>query len=501
MPGLLSAAYGILLPPNRPVRGQSALALLLPLLLAAALLLLVVAGPVQAQNVDYDTDNDGLIDIDSPAKLIAIAYDLNGDGTAAAGSETDYAAGFLNPLSTQCASTADPSQTCSGYELTADITLTANWTPTGSYTATFDGNGHRINGLTINVSSGNAGLFGDLGATGVIRDVAIISPSITSSSGDDTGALVGESANGSRISASYVSAGTVSSTGTNATVGGLVGYAYGAIRASYSTATVSATGSGAVTGGMVGLLNSDTNLVTFGIASIVVSLCKIGVEINSAIAVSNGTVIIPLLHFGGAPVDISLCVVGVEDNGKVVVGNRTVSISQPVFGDAPVVVSLRVIGVEDDCVVVIGNGAVIIPLFHFGGTPVNQLRHLVNCNRAQIIYQFPGTFVIGTRACVLAGVGFGVATAGVGGRYLAPIAACQCDLSVGGGCALEFDDGAVVIAGVQQGVAGRYQLRCINAGCIAGGRSNRRVATGFPPLAISLRFWHRSFTPRGSRIA
>ena len=268
MPGLLSAAYGILLPPNRPVRGQSALALLLPLLLAAALLLLV-AGPVQAQNVDYDTDNDGLIDIDTAAKLIAIAYDLNGDGAAAAGADaTAYALGFPNVLSTQCASTADPSQTCSGYELTADITLTANWTPTGSYTATFDGNGHRINGLTINVSSGNAGLFGDLGATGVIRDVAIISPSITSSSGDDTGALVGESANGSRISASYVSAGTVSSTGTNATVGGLVGYAYGAIRASYSTATVSATGSGAVTGGMVGLLNSDTIIASYAAASV-----------------------------------------------------------------------------------------------------------------------------------------------------------------------------------------------------------------------------------------
>ena len=254
----------------RGLGGRTALALL-PLLLAFGALLLLTAGPAGAQATDYDTDDDTLIEIDSEAKLIAIAYDLNGDGTAATGSESDYGAGFPNVLSTQCddAGTVGTTETCTGYELTQDITLTANWTPTGSYAATFDGNGYRINGLTISATSGHAGLFGEVGATGIIRDVGIISPSISSSAANnDTGALAGQTANGSRISASYVSGGTVSTTGTNASTGGLVGYAYGSIRASYSTAAVSGDDSGAINGGLVGLLNSDTVIASYAASTV-----------------------------------------------------------------------------------------------------------------------------------------------------------------------------------------------------------------------------------------
>ena len=294
MPGLFSVAYGILPAPNCPARAKSALAFLLPLLLAAALLLLLVAGPVSAQNVDYDTDDDGLIDIDTADKLIAMAYDLDGDGAAAAGADaTAYALGFPTVLSTQCASTSDPSQTCSGYELTQDITLTATWTPTGSYTATFDGNGHRINGLTVSVTGGNAGLFGNLGATGVIRNVGLISPDIGSSApstnGGNSGALVGESADGSRISASYVSGGTVAASGSNAVVGGLVGYAYGSIRASYSTATVTGTGSGSLNGGLVGLLSSDTIIASYAAASVSGTGATNGGLIGRAFSLSAGS--------------------------------------------------------------------------------------------------------------------------------------------------------------------------------------------------------------------
>ena len=55
--------------------------------------------------------------------------------------------------------------------LTADITLTGEWTPIGSdywhqYTGTFDGGNHTISGLTVKGSDENAGLFGYIGKDG-----------------------------------------------------------------------------------------------------------------------------------------------------------------------------------------------------------------------------------------------------------------------------------------------------------------------------------------------
>ena len=217
------------------------------LLLALSLLLLaVVAGPAAAQtpSVDYDADDDTLIEIDSPAKLIAIGYDLNGDGAAAAGSDaTNYALGFPNVLSAQCddPATTGATETCTGYELTANITLTAAWTPTGAYAATFEGNGHTISGLAITASSGHAGLFSELDGAGVIRNVGLISPSVTSSAAGtnaSSGPLVGQANAGSVIQASYVAGGSVTVSGNYANAGGLVGYSWGNISASYTTADV-----------------------------------------------------------------------------------------------------------------------------------------------------------------------------------------------------------------------------------------------------------------------
>ena len=68
---------------------------------------------------DYDTDNDGLIDIDSAAKLNAIRWDLNGDGTAdnAADNASYQAVGaFHVPATDQCddPETTDTTETCTG---------------------------------------------------------------------------------------------------------------------------------------------------------------------------------------------------------------------------------------------------------------------------------------------------------------------------------------------------------------------------------------------------
>ena len=79
-------------------------------------------------DVDYDADNDGLIDVDSLAKLNAIRWDLNGDGVVDNASDaTSYAAAFGSPednmgcgesaASISSQNTGNP--TCRGYELTA----------------------------------------------------------------------------------------------------------------------------------------------------------------------------------------------------------------------------------------------------------------------------------------------------------------------------------------------------------------------------------------------
>ena len=49
--------------------------------LLAALLSLAVAAPLEAQTVDYDDNDNRLIEVSSLAQLHAIRWDLNGDGS------------------------------------------------------------------------------------------------------------------------------------------------------------------------------------------------------------------------------------------------------------------------------------------------------------------------------------------------------------------------------------------------------------------------------------
>ena len=68
--------------------------------LAVALLAVTTAPTAWAQqpSQDYDGDDDGLIEVDSLAKLNAMRYDLDGDGAADTGAgQSAYAAAFPNP--------------------------------------------------------------------------------------------------------------------------------------------------------------------------------------------------------------------------------------------------------------------------------------------------------------------------------------------------------------------------------------------------------------------
>ena len=149
--------------------------------------------------------------------------------------------------------------------LTADITLTGEWTPIGtaldnSYTGTFDGGNHTISGLTVKGSDENAGLFGYIGSNGMVKNVVLKHVQIASDyqnacvggvAGNNDGAIENCSVSGS-VSGNSNSGGTYNS------VGGIVGYQWsGSITRCSSSATVNGTG---CVGGVVGQTNSGATL-------------------------------------------------------------------------------------------------------------------------------------------------------------------------------------------------------------------------------------------------
>ncbi len=238
-------------------------------------LLLSPASPAGAQSgsgtVDYDTDGDNLIEVSNLAQLNAIRYDLDGNGTVAAGDQANYDIAFPNALASMgCAAT------CTGYELEADLdfntdtgsdsggaavidadddyyNIGSGWEPLGDsgpspFRTTFNGNNHTISNLFINrtgSSDNYIGLFGQLGG-GSVRRVHLVDANVTGN--NDVGALVGHITLGTVSHSS--SSGTVSGVGK---VGGLVGAINsnrGTVEYSRSSAVVTATGTGV--GGLVG---------------------------------------------------------------------------------------------------------------------------------------------------------------------------------------------------------------------------------------------------------
>ena len=224
---------------------------------------------------DYDTDNDNLIDVSTPAQLDAIRYDLNGNGLVDGTNWQPYYDAFgMASVTMGC------SDRCIGYELRADLDFDTNgnggdgWIPIGGdgtttdgttlrlqnpFHAIFEGNGHTIGNLFIETDTiVLAGLFGYARSRSSIRNLGLIDVDATGS--ELVAGLVGF--NNGEIRGSYVT-GRISGVEN---VGGLVGINsfFGGIHGSYSTSQVS--GDDDDVGGLVGN-NKSTGEITAGYAT------------------------------------------------------------------------------------------------------------------------------------------------------------------------------------------------------------------------------------------
>ena len=250
--------------------------------------------------VDFDIDDDGLIEISNLAQLDAVRYDLGGDGFSF---DTSYAEAFPdggNALA--CGGLAG----CVGYELNADLDFDtdrsgeanagdtywnngAGWVPIGDsssgFSAIFEGNGRAITNLFIDSSENDIGLFGKIRSPAVIRNLEMVSVQVTGtdnvgglvgsnggavigcyatgqvSGDDDVGGLVGANLDDGSVSASYS---TVQVTGDDR-IGGLAGSNGGEVTAAYATGRV--VGDSEV-GGLIG---GNTGDVTISYATGLVS--------------------------------------------------------------------------------------------------------------------------------------------------------------------------------------------------------------------------------------
>ena len=254
-----------------------------------------------AAPVDYDDDNDNLVDIRSLAQLDAVRHDLNGDGAPTAAGLAAYIAAFPNAATGMgCAAT------CAGYELRNNLDFDTDgdgdvdaddpnsypsWTPIGgAYSATFEGNGHVLSRLTVS-ASGTAGLFHTV--SGAVRGLGLKDANVRSGGGfsDRLGALAGIVTG--QVTDCWAS-GSVAASSGNLDVGGLAGFLNGAnarLATSYSTASV--TGSQAV-GGLVGR--------TFGGARIVASYSTgtvTGHRAGGLVGIHSNNTSIDTSYFGG----------------------------------------------------------------------------------------------------------------------------------------------------------------------------------------------------------
>jgi filamentous hemagglutinin family protein len=125
------------------------------------------------------------------------------------------------------------------------------------FSGVFDGLGHTVNNLTINVGNVNGvGLIGAIASTGVVRNVGLSGGSVAVTGANYAGTLVGQ--NFGTLNNSYSSA-TISATAHANYVGGLVGQTNGGtVAQSYATGAVDGGSNASNVGGLVGGMQGGT---------------------------------------------------------------------------------------------------------------------------------------------------------------------------------------------------------------------------------------------------
>ena len=220
-------------------------------------MLLIAGSPliVESQSqVDYDSDDDQLIEISNLEQLDAVRHDLDGNGLPDSGDrQADYHLAFPSPASNM----GCPTVGCNGYELTRNLDFTdpdsyasglvdrgwskdegdEGWLPIGvdfeRFGSTFEGNDHAISNLFIYRDVDYVGLFGGINSQGFIHRIGLEEVDLDGRS--NTGSLAG--GNDGNVLDCHAT-GRVSGIRQ---VGGLVGSngeRYGTIVDSYSAATV-----------------------------------------------------------------------------------------------------------------------------------------------------------------------------------------------------------------------------------------------------------------------
>ena len=234
-----------------------------------------VTATVEAGTRDYDTDNDGFIEISKLTQFNAMRYDQDGNGAVdtVAHWMSYYAAFEEGALNMGC-----PEGGCTGYELEEDLDFDTNgsgdadagddywdngagWFP---FPVRFNikGNGHTIANLFINrpMQAGSIALFGNVwtpvaGHTVGVSGLRLVDVDVTGNV--NVGGLSGTLSSSGFITGSSVT-GRVRGTEK---VGGLVGHNRGAISTSHASGHVSGTTS---VGGLVG---SNEESITGGYAT------------------------------------------------------------------------------------------------------------------------------------------------------------------------------------------------------------------------------------------
>jgi hypothetical protein len=141
-----------------------------------------------------------------------------------------------------------------------DLSGYSNWTPIGygawAFSGTYDGGGYKIKNLKISTTSVSyCGLFAYLQTLGTIKNVNLVSPSVTNNTNGTCGSLVGE-VEGGAITNCTATGVTISG---QSDTGGLVGYA-GFARTTFTNCSVtgSVTSTSAYAGGIIGITHSQS---------------------------------------------------------------------------------------------------------------------------------------------------------------------------------------------------------------------------------------------------